>query len=448
MWDQLGLFAQAETPYSVSAITARIRALLEQEPLLQDVWIEGEVSNFSRASSGHIYFTLKDAGAQLSGVIWRNQAQTLTYVPRSGDQVVVHGRIGLYEQSGRYQIYVDAVRPAGRGSLFQEFERLKAQLEAEGVFAPERKRALPAFPRRIGVVTSPTAAAFRDVINVLTRRYPLADVLLSPTLVQGDAAPPRIVAALAALNARDDVDVILLVRGGGSLEDLWAFNDERVTRAVAASRIPVISGVGHETDFTLADFSADHRAPTPSAAAEMATPDRAELGALVAQRAARLDRTFETRIDGMHGELERLARALQYLSPVARLASSRQRVDDLLQRSEAAVAHRVAVQRQHVGGLAARLETLNPDAVLARGYAIVLERESGEVITSAQAVTPGLALTLRMRGGEASARGESRISNLKGALPATRPYPGMAEIREIVARERGADLRQEGEETP
>ena len=405
MWDQLGLFTQADKPYTVSAVTARIRALLEQEPLLQNLWVEGEVSNFSRASSGHIYFTLKDAGAQLSGVVWRSQARALAYLPRSGDQVVVHGRIGLYEQGGRYQIYVDAIRPAGRGSLFQEFERLKAQLEAEGLFAPERKRPLPPFPQRIGVVTSPTAAALRDVLNVLRRRYPLAEVLLSPTPVQGDAAPPRIVAALAALNARDDVDVILVVRGGGSIEDLWAFNDERVARAVAASRIPVISGVGHETDFTLADFAADRRAPTPSAAAEVATPDRAELSALVQQQRERLDRTFETRLRGLRERTTQLTRALQYLSPVARLAGARQRVDDLAQRSEAALAHRVAAQRQYLAGLSARLETLNPEAVLARGYAIVLERESGKVVTSANAITPGLALTLRLQDGEAPARG-------------------------------------------
>ncbi|MFN2284227.1 MAG: exodeoxyribonuclease VII large subunit [Anaerolineae bacterium] len=410
MWDQMELFSQSDHPYTVSEITGRIRALLEQEPLLQNVWIEGEVSNFSRASSGHIYFTLKDAGAQISGVVWRSQAQALSYVPRSGDQVVVHGRIGLYEQGGRYQIYVDAIQPAGRGSLFQEFERLKAQLEAEGLFAPERKRPLPAYPQRIGVVTSPTAAAFRDVINVLTRRYPLAKVLLSPTLVQGETAPPQIVAALAALNAQDNVrerpDIILIVRGGGSLEDLWAFNDERVARAVAASRVPVISGVGHETDFTLTDFAADHRAPTPSAAAEMATPDRGELEALLQQRQMRLARTFDAKVQGFRDRVAQLNRALQYLSPAVRLANARQRVDDVLARADAAVAHRLTVERQQVKGLAARLTALNPDAVLGRGYAIVQERETGQVIASAETITPGLALTLRLQDGEAAARGE------------------------------------------
>ncbi len=406
MWDQLGLFSQPERPYSVSEITARIRLLLEQEPLLQDVWIEGEISNFSRASSGHLYFTLKDAGAQINGVVWRNQAQMLGYTPRSGDQVIIHGRIGLYEQGGRYQIYVDAIRPAGRGSLYQEFERLKARLEAEGLFAAERKRPLPAYPRKIGVVTSPSAAAFRDVINVLTRRYPLAEVLLAPTLVQGETAPAQIVAALATLNARSDIDVILIVRGGGSLEDLWAFNDEQVARAVAASRIPVISGVGHETDFTLTDFAADRRAPTPSAAAEMATPDRQELQAVLRQYETRLNRTLGRRLQGFRDRLGRLTRALHYLAPAARLANSRQRVDDLLTRAEMAIAYRLTMQRQRVQALTARLASLNPDAVLARGYAIVQERETGQILTLAKNITPGLALTVRLQDGEANARGE------------------------------------------
>ena len=243
--------------------------------------------------------------------------------------------MGVYEAGGRYQLYVDRIQPAGLGNLYLEFERLKARLEAEGLFAPERKRSLPLFPRRIGVVTSPTAAALRDILNVLGRRYPLAEVLLSPTQVQGDAAPPQIVAALQALNERDDVDVIIVARGGGSLEDLWAFNDERVARAVAGSRIPVICGVGHETDFSLADFSADVRAPTPSAAAELVAPDRAELCAQVAGLAAALTTTLQGTIEEHRWRLAEQARALKHLSPAAQLTQARQRVDDLLSRAEA-----------------------------------------------------------------------------------------------------------------
>jgi exodeoxyribonuclease VII large subunit len=399
MWNQLNLFAEEERPYTVSEVTSRIRALLENEPTFRDLWVEGEVSNFSRASSGHLYFTLKDAGAQLGCVMWSSRARRQRYLPRSGDQVTAHGRIGLYEAGGRYQLYVDSIQPAGRGSLFAEFERLKAQLEAEGLFAEERKRPLPAFPRRIGVVTSPTAAALRDVLNVLRRRFPQVEVLLSPTPVQGDAAPPRIVAALAALNARRDVDVILLVRGGGSLEDLWAFNDERVARAVAASRICVVSGVGHETDFSLADFAADRRAPTPSAAAEVATPDCAELRASLAQRRARLERALDRCVEDRRSRLASLERSLSYLSPVARVENARQQLDVLAGRAEAATARCLERDEERLAGLAARLRALDPDAVLRRGYALVRDRETGAVVTSVEGVEAGRALAVRLKDG-------------------------------------------------
>lgn len=403
MWNQLDLFSGPESPYSVSEITGRIRSLLEQDAALQNLWIAGEVSNFSRASSGHVYFTLKDAGAQLACVIWRAQAQALTLLPRSGDQIVVHGRIGLYEAGGRYQLYVDFVQPAGQGSLYQEYERLKARLEAEGLFDAARKRPLPAYPRCIGVATSPTAAAFRDVLNVLRRRYPLARVLLAPTAVQGEAAPAQIVAALAALNACADVAVILLVRGGGSLEDLWAFNDERVARAVAASRIPVVSGVGHETDFSLADFAADLRAPTPSAAAELATPDRAELAARLEQQTARLERSITAVLAERRRRLERTTRSLMHLSPTARLADARQRVDDLGARADRAWLPRRRLLGQRLAGLTARLGSLNPHAVLRRGYAIVRHGDTGRIVASVQQVSPGTSLRVEVQDGEIQA---------------------------------------------
>lgn len=403
MWNQLDLFAGPESPYSVSEITGRIRNLLEQDAVLQNLWVAGEVSNFTRASSGHVYFTLKDAGAQLACVIWRAQAQSMTLIPRSGDQLVVHGHLGVYEAGGRYQLYVDRVQPAGQGSLYQEYERLKARLEAEGLFDGSHKRPLPSFPRCIGIVTSPTAAAFRDVLNILRRRYPLVRVLLSPTTVQGDAAPPQIVAALAALNAREDVDVILLVRGGGSLEDLWAFNDERVARAVAASRIPVISGVGHETDFSLADFAADLRAPTPSAAAELATPDREELASRLASRVLQLDRNLDAALSERRDHVARSLRALTYLSPGAQLANSRQRVDDFGARIERAWDSRQRLLAQRLAGLSARLEALNPHAVLGRGYAIARHGETGRIITSVKHVAPGTLLRVEVQDGELQA---------------------------------------------
>jgi exodeoxyribonuclease VII large subunit len=408
MWDQLDLFSQPERPFTVSEITGRIRSLIEREPMLQDFWLEGEVSNFSRASSGHVYLTLKDAGAQIGGVIWRSQAQSLVYLPRSGDQVLVHGRVGLYEQGGRYQVYIDLLQPAGRGSLYQEFERLKASLQAEGLFDEARKRPLPPFPRCIGVVTSPTAAALRDVLNVLSRRYPLAQVLLSPSPVQGEAAPARIVMALQALNARSEVDVILVVRGGGSIEDLWAFNDERVVRAIAASRLPVVSGVGHETDFTLADFAADCRAPTPSAAAELSTPEIGELRSALRREQMRLARTMSQQLGTSRDRLGSLIWTLRHLSPVSRVSNARQRVDDLVMRLEAQAQHRLEMGSQRMEALVARLASVSPDAVLARGYVIVREAETGRVLTSVQATTVGLAATLQFHDGSAAVRVEGR----------------------------------------
>lgn len=403
MWNQANLFSGPETPYSVSEITARIRTLLEKDGILQNLWVAGEVSNLTRAASGHVYFTLKDAGAQLACVIWRSQAQSLPFMPRSGDQIIVHGRVGVYEAGGRYQLYVDFVQPAGQGSLFQEFERLKARLGAEGLFGAEHKRSVPPFPRCIGVVTSPVAAAFRDVLNVLRRRYPLAQVLLAPTAVQGEAAPPQIVAALQALNARDDVDVILLVRGGGSLEDLWAFNDERVAREVFASRIPVVSGVGHETDFSLADFVADLRAPTPSAAAEMVTPDCEELASRLMSQVQQLERNVRGSLLERQRHVERLRDTLVYLSPAVRLANSRQRVDDLGARLERAVLVRNRLLAQRLTGLTGQLEGLNPHAVLGRGYAIVRHGESGRIVTSVHHVVPGVPIRVEVQDGEITA---------------------------------------------
>ncbi len=387
-------------PYTVSQLLGRIRATVEADPLLADVWVEGEISNFRQAASGHCYFTVRDAGAELRAVMWRSVAQTMRTLPTDGDYVLAHGRVGVYEQRGSIQLYVDHLEPAGAGLLYQEFERLKAQLEAQGLFAPERKRPLPRFPRRIGVVTSPTAAALRDILNVLERRYPLAEVLLSPTMVQGAEAPPQIVAALEALNERDDVDVILVARGGGSLEDLWAFNDERVARAVAASRIPVVCGVGHETDFSLADFAADQRAPTPSAAAEIATPDGAELRGQLTSLATRLAGVLQATLSERRWALTGQVRTLKHLSPAVQLVQSRQRIDDLAARTTEALLHNLSLRRERLVGLAGRLEGVSPLATLERGYAVVRRRADGQVVRSVAQVAPGDGLRVRVSDGE------------------------------------------------
>jgi exodeoxyribonuclease VII large subunit len=268
--EQMPLFQPAH--WSVTELTRRVRLLLDTDPELQDAWVQGELSNLSRPASGHVYFTLKDSGASLRCVMWKTDAARLRVAVQDGMAVEAHGHVSVYEAGGQYQLYVDTLKPAGEGALYAEFLRLKALLEAEGLFDAARKRSIPDLPRRIGIVTSATGAALRDILNTLRRRLPLLEVVLAASPVQGDEAPAALALALAELNRVAEPDVILLARGGGAIEDLWAFNDERVVRAVIASRAPVICGVGHETDFTLADFAADLRAPTPTAAAEMATP--------------------------------------------------------------------------------------------------------------------------------------------------------------------------------
>jgi exodeoxyribonuclease VII large subunit len=306
--------------------------------------------------------------------------------------------VSVYETRGTYQLYVDSVQSKGRGDLHAQFELLKARLEVEGLFAPERKRSLPEFPHRIGLVTSPTGAAIRDICNILSRRWPLIDVILAPTQVQGDDAPPQIVAALDALYRRDDLDLIIVARGGGSLEDLWAFNDERVARKMADSPMPVVSGVGHETDFTIADFVADLRAPTPSAAAELTTPDRVELLAQLASLRARLASALADDLRARRVSLESQTRALSHLSPQVQLANFRQRVDDLTAQAALSMTHLLQLRRERLAGTVARLDALNPLAVLQRGYAVV--RRDGQLVRSVTQVSSGDQLSVHVADGE------------------------------------------------
>jgi exodeoxyribonuclease VII large subunit len=395
---QPALFDLEPTVLTVSAVTAYIRQKLEADVTLQDLWLEGEISNWKRAASGHIYFTLKDSGASLRSVIWRSQAERLIYTPQQeGEAVLAHGRISVYEAGGNYQFYVDDLQPLGQGALYAEFERIKARLAAEGLFEADLKKPLPDFPRVIGLVTSPTGAALRDILNVFRRRYPLARLILAPTQVQGEAAPVQIVAALEAV-ARQPVEVIILARGGGSLEDLWAFNDEELARTIAACPIPVVSGVGHEVDFTIADFVADLRAPTPSAAAEIVTPDRAELKRLLASYQAALVDGTRSIVNNARTELQHKRWALARLSPQTMLNNNRQRIDTLINRVEQSLQHRLSLRRAGVDALAARLKTLNPEATLARGYAIV--RKGRAVVSSTGQVDPGDNLRVQVSDGE------------------------------------------------
>jgi exodeoxyribonuclease VII large subunit len=390
--------------WSVSDLNRYARQLLETDFRLQGVRVQGEISEFKAYPSGHWYFALKDSGALLRCVMWRNRAekQRTAYLPREGDAVEATGNVTLYEVRGQFQLDVAGLQPAGEGELYREFVRLKAQLEAEGLFAPERKRPLPERPRLIGLVTSPAGAALRDMLNVIRRRYPIAEVVLAPCAVQGADAPPQIVAALAAL-ARLRPDVIIAGRGGGSLEDLWAFNDERVARAIAACPVPVVSAVGHETDFTIADFAADLRAPTPSAAAELVTPDGAQLRAEVRRLAAQMAGLLQTDVQDQRWALKEVQARLKGLSPQATLASARQRLDDTFARAAAAMAHRAALERERWNGLRQALNGVSPLAVLGRGYAVVTT-PAGAVVRRARNVKSGDPLQVRVSEGEFGVR--------------------------------------------
>jgi len=407
-----------QTSLSVTDLTRYMRQVLENDPILQDVWVTGEISNLSRPSSGHVYFTLKDAGAALRCVIWRSTLLKLRGVDlQNGLAVETHGQVGLYERDGTYQLYVDAVRPVGEGRLYQEFIRLKARLEAEGLFEEERKRALPERPRRIGIVTSPTGAALQDMLNTLRRRYPLAEVVVAPAAVQGVEAPGEIVRGLVALNRLAGVDVILVARGGGSLEDLWAFNDEAVVRAIVASAVPVISGIGHETDFTLADFAADRRAPTPTGAAVLATPDAADLRVALRRQEERLVAAVAGQLAVCQNQFAGLNARLGRASPAWRVRNDRQRLDELQSRLVRAGMAHLQLRRAHQQSLAARLKALSPLAVLRRGYALVQTAKGGVVRQAAQ-LEVGQEIRVQLADGSAGVVVQSVHLNAPPAAPA------------------------------
>ena len=402
---QLGLFAQPEA-ISVTDLTRYIREMFEVDYRLQDVWVQGEISNLSRPSSGHVYFSLKDSGASIKCVLWRTAVTAQVNRLREGDAILAHGKIGVYELQGAYQLYVDKVQAAGIGDLYQQFEFLKAKLQTEGLFDPDRKRPLPEPVRALGIVTSPTGAALQDMLNIIGRRWPLMHVVLSHTPVQGDDAPPKIIAALQRLYRRTDLDAIIVARGGGSIEDLWCFNDEVVARVIAQSPVPIISGVGHEVDFTIADFVADVRAPTPSAAAELITPDQDEVRSVIAGYQSELTSIVSDRIRQARLHIQANERALQHLSPRVKLSNARQRLDDLTSKMQDAMMHEFALRRERLKSLSAQLNAFNPLNVLARGYAVVRSEDSGEVVRSVSQVKAGERLLIRVSDGEFGATSE------------------------------------------
>ena len=379
-----------------SQLNTLARSLLEDAfPL---VWVEGELGNLSRPASGHLYFTLKDARAQVRGALFKPKSQWLKFVPREGLRVLARGRLTLYEARGEYQLVLDHMEEAGEGALRRAFEELKARLAAEGLFDPARKRPLPAFVRRLGVITSPSGAAVRDVLSVLARRCPMLEVEVLPVQVQGATAAAGITAMLARAGATGRYDALLIARGGGSIEDLWAFNDEALARAIAASPVPVVSAVGHETDFTLADFAADVRAPTPSVAAELLVPDRDDLRRRTGTFLARLQRQQQQQLRQAMQRTDRAGLRLDAQRPRARLDLLCRRQAEALRRLAAAWQHRHARDTQHLRGLARSLETVSPLATVARGYAI-LQHEDGRLIRSTTQAASGDHVDARLADG-------------------------------------------------
>ena len=381
--------------YTVSQVTGYLKESLERDSLLADLWVTGEISNFTRSVAGHLYFTLKDATSQLRCVMFRGSSGG--ELLDSGVAVSAHGRVSLYEVRGELQLYVDLARPEGLGELYLELERLKVHLEAQGLFEPSRKRPLPPFPRRIGVITSPTGAVWHDIQSVVGRRYPLVELVLAPCMVQGDRAAPSIIEAFGLLAEEPEMDAIILARGGGSLEELWPFNTETIARAVYASRTPVVSAVGHETDVTVADLVADLRAPTPSAAAELAVPDAAELRSTVMSYHRFLSDRMLGEAEDRRADVERLTHRLQSRAPD--LLTRRQRVDELLRTAIYRLASGLELRGERLRSLEGRMASLDPKSVLRRGYAIVQHGQTGGPVQSVSQVQPGDPLTVQVQDG-------------------------------------------------
>lgn len=383
---------------TVSQLNRYVKSIIEQDFNLQTVFVQGEISNFTNHyKTGHYYMTIKDEFSSVKAVMFKTANMRLKFMPENSMSVIIRGRVSVFERDGQYQLYIDDMQPDGTGALSLAFEQLKNRLAAEGLFDAERKKAIPAYPQRVGVVTSPTGAAIRDIINVISRRFPLAELILCPVSVQGENAAPQIKAAIELFNKKKAADVLIVGRGGGSVEELWAFNEEIVARAVAASEIPVISAVGHETDFTICDFVADLRAPTPSAAAELAVPDKYQQIGMLNSYFKRIHAALDDRFSYEKSKLELYKSALKRLNPKNYIDSLRVRCDKASMQMDAVVRHNLAAKSGEFASLCAKLDAMSPLKILSRGYSVA--SKDGEILTDVDGIVCGDRINVKLSGG-------------------------------------------------
>jgi len=383
---------------TVTEITRAIRLFLENETTFQDQWVEGEISNLSQPSSGHLYFTIKDAMASLRCVAWRPNAGRIKKFLKNGAAVEVFGSIGVYEKGGSYQFYVEDVKPVGEGYLYQEFIRLKNLLESEGLFDSRYKKSLPEYPKVIGVVTSQSAAAYQDILNTIKNRNQMVEVILAPASVQGDEAPPQLIKSVLALNAIDNLDLIIIARGGGSLEDLWAFNNEILVRVISEIDKPIISGVGHETDFTLVDFAADLRAPTPTGAAALAVPEITEYQKNIESLFTKIITVYNNNINDLSSRLHTIDHKLDQTSPKWKVHNNRQKIDELSYRSNTAIKNILNSKNLGLTAVKNQLYNLDPKSILNRGYALISD-ENDIWVQTVHNIKKGKPVNIRMADG-------------------------------------------------
>lgn len=384
---------------SVSQLNRYVKSIIEQDMNLQTVFVEGEISNFTNHyKTGHYYMTIKDEFSSIKAVMFKSANMRLKFMPENSMSVIIRGRVAVFERDGQYQLYIDDMQPDGTGALSLAFEQLKNKLAKEGLFDPDKKKSIPAYPARVGVVTSPTGAAIRDIINVISRRFPLAELILCPVAVQGDYAAPQIKAAIELFNEKKAADVLIVGRGGGSVEELWAFNEEIVARAVAASEIPVISAVGHETDFTICDFAADLRAPTPSAAAELAVPDSLQQREMISALCHRMYSAVSDTVGSRRALLELRKASLERLSPRNYIENLCVRCDRAVMAMDAAVKQDIAEKQRDFSSLCAKLDAMSPLKILARGYGVA--SKEGKIISDINSVRKGDKINVMLNGGD------------------------------------------------